>query len=94
MRPDPLTIPASPVTPIRPQQPAPIAPQGPAPSDAGRLSAQKAFFAMAMGQGQPAAVAAEPAAAPVPAPVNRIASAPAGAPAKILRPGSMLDMRV
>jgi hypothetical protein len=82
------------VTPIRPQQPAPIAPQGAAPSDAGRLSAQKAFFALAMGQGQPAPAVTEPAAASVPAPVNRTAGAPAEAPVKILRPGSLLDIRV
>ena len=68
-------------------------PQHSAGSDAGRLAAQKAFFAL-VGQGQPSAVAAQPnvpQAAAV-APTAR-AAAPAD-PQKIPRPGSLFDIRV
>ena len=86
------------MTPIRPTAAPPLPQTGPS-QDAGKLAAQKAFFAMVSGQAQaaPAAapsIAAQPVAAAVPAPVNRIATAPAEAPAKVLRPGSLLDIRV
>ena len=60
-------------------------------SDAGRLAAQQAFFAL-VGQGQPAA--AQPAApqALAAAPITR--AAPADGPQKIARPGSLFDIRV
>lgn len=75
-----------------PAQPAPAA-----GADAARLAAQKAFFQQAMGR--PAAVAAPtPTAAQTPVPTVRTVqlqpSANAEAPAKILRPGSLLDIRV
>jgi len=66
-------------------------------ADAARLAAQKAFFQQAMGR--PAAAAA-PSSAAVQAPVPAVRtvqlqpSANADAPAKILRPGSLLDIRV
>jgi hypothetical protein len=86
------------VTTIRPNLP-PL-PPGPAqkPADAGRLAAQKAFFAIAAGQAAApaqavqAARATAPAAAP--APVHRTPQAPAEAPVRPLRPGSLLDIRV
>lgn len=59
--------------------------QRPAPT-----AAQKAFFQAAMGQAQPAA--AQPVQA---APTQRIPAAlPAEPPQRILRPGSLLDIRV
>jgi len=71
--------------------------------DAGRLAAQKAFFEAALGKAQPAA--APPAAAPTAAPgqvlkaapaqpAARMAALPEEPPKKILRPGSLLDIRV
>jgi hypothetical protein len=63
-------------------------------ADAARLAAQRAFFQQAMGR--PAA----PTAAPVQAaalPVRTVELRPAAnaeAPAKVLRPGSLLDIRV
>lgn len=65
-------------------------------SDAGRLAAQKAFFALAgLTQSPPSAVAAQPAApqALASAPTAR-APAPSEAPQKIARPGSLFDIRV
>ena len=86
------------MTTIRPNLP-PL-PPAPAqkPADAGRLAAQKAFFAIAAGQAAApaqAVQAARPAApAPAAAPVSRTAQAPAETPARPLRPGSLLDIRV
>jgi hypothetical protein len=80
------------VTTIRPNPFA--APPAPARSDAARTSAQQAFFAMATGRAPPTpAAAAEPVVSPSvrPAPA---ASPSADPPAKILRPGSLLDIRV
>lgn len=74
-----------------PQPPA----QGAAPA---RNTAQRAFFEAAMGR--PAAAPAQPqvqaqAPAQPAAPVQRMpASLPAEPPQKILRPGSILDIRV
>jgi hypothetical protein len=92
-------------TPIRPNAfPTPAA--QPSPSDAARSAAQRAFFDAAMGRsGAPAATAA-PAAPAAAAPLTAIfrpatapraeirPSADAEPPAKILRPGSLLDIRV
>lgn len=74
--------------PIFPTQPQ--APQAQAPA---RSSAQQAFFQAALGR--PAPAAAQPQAQPAAAPVQRMpASLPADPPSKILRPGSILDIRV
>ncbi|MDB5424893.1 MAG: hypothetical protein JWQ29_2309 [Phenylobacterium sp.] len=84
------------MTPIRPGLP-PASPAPTAGADAARLAAQKAFFQQAMGRPAPAAAAA-PAQAHVPAlPVRTVEVRPqagAEAPTKILRPGSLLDIRV
>ena len=74
------------------------------PQDAAKLAAQRAFFNAAMGQGQAAAAPAAPRATVAPqqaaaqAPVQRAAVAPAATsaeqPQKILRPGSLFDIRV
>jgi len=88
------------LTPIRPGMP-PATPATSAGADAARLAAQRAFFQQALGR--PAA-AAPPAAAqasiraqaPAP-PVRTVEVRPspnAEAPARILRPGSLLDIRV
>jgi hypothetical protein len=69
----------------------------PARSEAARLEAQRAFFQMATGQAQAAAPARPSLAAAAPAnppPVSRIPSNDAEPPARILRPGSLLDIRV
>lgn len=95
------------MTPIRPNafptQPATTSVVGTA-ADAARAAAQRAFFDAAMGRaGAPAAPAA-PAApqaqvfTPQTAPVQRAELRPAAIsadpPAKLLRPGSLLDIRV
>ena len=84
------------MTPIRPGMP----PAQPAPTggaDAARLAAQRAFFQQAMGRPAAAATAA-PATAQAPTqPVRTVELRPAAnaePPAKILRPGSLLDIRV
>jgi hypothetical protein len=77
-----------------PQRQAPAAPQR---ADAAKLAAQKAFFEAALGR--PAAAAAvQPA---TPTAVSTPAAAPqrrpepgAEMPQKILRPGSLLDIKV
>ena len=88
------------MTPIRPGMPL-AQPASSAGADAARLAAQRAFFQQAMGR--PAAAAAPAATAaptPVQAPlqtlrkVERRPAADAEPPAKILRPGSLLDIRV
>ncbi len=83
------------MTPIRPGMPPAQAPSS-AGTDAARLAAQRAFFQQAMGR--PAASAPTPAAAQAPAPPVRTVelrpAANAEAPTKILRPGSLLDIRV
>jgi hypothetical protein len=92
------------VTPIRPNVfPAPSATTSVAGADAARAAAQKAFFAAAMGKAAAPAAAQATAApraaffAPAPAPIQRAEIRPdpsAEAPAKLLRPGSLLDIRV
>ncbi|WP_309605113.1 hypothetical protein [Phenylobacterium sp.] len=84
------------VTPIRPD--APQGPPGQTPRpDAARSAAQKAFFDAAMGRAKaPNAVAATPAfalAEPIPRPQLRPDPA-AAPPTRVLRPGSLLDIRV
>jgi hypothetical protein len=86
--------PAMALPPVR-QPIAPVA--GP---DGGRMAAQKAFFQAALGK--PAAIAPPPAAAPTFAPQTpaapqtqlRAGALPDEPPKKILRPGSLLDIRV
>jgi hypothetical protein len=77
----------------------PNPPPAPAPAaklaDTARLAAQKAFFQIASGQAPSAAPAVQATPASVPtASVNRLADRPAEPPAKPLRPGSLLDIRV
>ncbi len=79
------------MTTIRPNPFAP--PPVPQKPDAARLTAQQAFFAMATGQTPPAAPAPAPAASVVSRTLQ--VAPPAGdSPAKILRPGSLLDIRI
>ena len=70
---------------IRPQYPQ----TPPQPQQGQRLSGQSALFALA--RGKPAETTAP---TPQPAPVNRVAEATAEKPEKILRPGSLLDIRI
>jgi hypothetical protein len=93
----PLTIPAQRVTTIRPN----IHPQThtrPQNQDSAKLAQQRAFFNAAMGQAQTPAQAAAapvaPTASGAPAPTQRTASIPAEQPQKVLRPGSLIDIRV
>jgi hypothetical protein len=84
------------LTPIRPS-PFPVQPAPSSAADAARLAAQRAFFAAAMGKGGAPAAAQAPefSAAPVVArPANVRPDPAAEAPAKLLRPGSLLDIRV
>jgi hypothetical protein len=85
-------------TPIRPGAPN-LPPQPSQAVDPAKLAAQRAFFQAALGKaGAPqASAAAAPIAAAQPTaaaqPVQR-ATAPAEAPQKVLRPGSLIDIRV
>jgi hypothetical protein len=96
------------VTPIRPSA-FPVQPPANAVSgvgaDAARAAAQKAFFDAAMGRSAAPAAPAAPLAAAAPrasvfapaAPIQRAEIRPdpsAEAPTRILRPGSLLDIRV
>lgn len=90
----------APVTPIRPNLPPGVgqtqAPQ-PRPVDPARLAAQRAFFAAAMGQtsaSPPAASPAEPATASATRQVEPAAAPSSSGAQRILRPGSLLDIRV
>jgi hypothetical protein len=75
----------------------PAQPASSAGADAARLAAQRAFFQQAMGRPGAAATVA-PAAAQAPVQTVRTVelrpAANAEPPAKILRPGSLLDIRV
>ena len=97
------------MTPIRPNAYSVQPPANPAPNgagDAARVAAQRAFFDAAMGRANAPAASAPSAATPAaqafaaaraPAPVQRAQILPdptAPAPAKVLRPGSLLDIRV
>ena len=87
---------------VRPPIFPPSQPVQPPRADAARLAAQKAFFDMAMGKAAaPAqvaqaapALAAAPASPAAMAPVQRIPDPRAETPTRILRPGSLLDIRV
>ena len=81
------------MTTIRPNAQPQMAPQPQQTgADPAGLAAAKAFFALAAGRPAPAAEPTAAAAAPVPAQVNRVSDAEP--PQKILRPGSILDIRV
>jgi hypothetical protein len=85
------------LTPIRPAGPNPTPQAQPVQADTAKLAAQKAFFAALRQAGAPSApVAAAAPAAPAQAAPTAAArtSAPAEAPQKILRPGSLFDIRV
>ena len=73
-------------------------PPAPTPSaraaDAARLAAQKAFFQIATGEETPPAAAPIQARAAVPAAPPAARAAQAESPARSLRPGSLLDIRV
>lgn len=82
-----------PVTVIRPHVP-PAQPQ-PQRLDEGRLAAQRAFFEQAFGKATAPAAPQPPAATQAAAPAQRVPATTGGdPPAKILRPGSLLDIRV
>lgn len=68
---------------------------GPQAQDHGKLAAQRQFFAAALAQAQGVAAPAAPAAAaPAQAVAQTVAATPAEAPQKVLRPGSLIDIRV
>jgi hypothetical protein len=93
------------VNPIRPNSP-PIQPAQPQRTDAARAAAQRAFFDAARGGAptptafqtteRPAATVRMAAAQPAPAPIRprQPTATPTEAPTRILRPGSLLDIRV
>lgn len=91
-------------SPVRPPIFPPSQAAQPQRADAGRLAAQKAFFDMALGKASapaaaPAATAASaPTTASAPAPptkpAQRIPDPAAEPPTRILRPGSLLDIRI
>lgn len=91
------------MTAVRPPIFPPVqTPLGGARPDAGRSAAQKAFFDMALGKAAApaAAVASPPSSGQTAAPVaaratpQRLPDPAAEKPQKILRPGSLLDIRV
>jgi hypothetical protein len=84
------------VTPIRPSA-YPVQPAANPAVDAARQAAQKAFFAAAMGKAAAPTATQAPSLSPAPARVQRAELRPdptAEAPTKVLRPGSLLDIRV
>jgi hypothetical protein len=84
---------ASPLSVIRPNLPPAPGPQATAPQlDQAKLAAQRAFFAAALARTAPAAQA-QPAPTAAAGPGTSL-ERPAEAPRKILRPGSVLDIRV
>jgi hypothetical protein len=88
------------MTAIRPQPFPPTPPAaGAARADQAKLEAQRAFFQAALGKASapvsPAVTTAATATpTPAPATLSRIPDAGAEKPQKILRPGSLLDIRV
>ena len=81
------------MTPVRPNPLPNASASGAQRPDVARNAAQKAFFQAAMGQAQ--APAAAPQEASAPRPVHRVpTNLPADPPERILRPGSLLDIRV
>ena len=85
-------------SPIRPPIFPPAQTVQPPRADAARQAAQKAFFDMATGKAAAPAhappVATVVAAPAAPRPVQRLPDPLAEAPTKVLRPGSLLDIRV
>lgn len=85
------------VTTIRPNL-YPQTQQRPQSQDSARLAQQRAFFNAAMGQPQAPAQATAPTVAPTasgaPAATRRTGSMPSEQPQKILRPGSLIDIRI
>ena len=80
------------MTPVRPSPFPALAPSAP-PADAARVAAQKAFFEMALAR----TPAPPPPAAPAPEAAPRAQRLPdpaAAAPERVLRPGSLLNIRV
>lgn len=70
---------------------------GTARAEPGKLAAQKAFFQAALGQTGPAQAPQTVSSNPAPsasAPAQRIPDPGAEKPQKILRPGSLLDIRI
>jgi hypothetical protein len=86
------------VTPVRPTNlPAQQTASQAAGADPAKAAAQRAFFQAALGgAAKPAAAQAQPTTTPTvfAQPVQRIPDPKAEAPTKILRPGSLLDIRV
>jgi len=84
------------VTPVRPTN-LPAQPSGqPARPDAAKTAAQRAFFQAALGAAAPTQATAATTTTPTvfAQPVQRIPDPKAEAPTRILRPGSLLDIRV
>jgi hypothetical protein len=81
------------VSTIRPANLQPASPVA-RPVDAARLAAQKAFFEVALGKAAPAAAPVATVAAAPAAPVQRMPEPDAPKPQRLLRPGSLLDIRV
>ena len=71
-------------------------PAAPARADAARLDAQRAFFQAAMNGAAAPKAAAAPAQPPAvfAQPVQRLPDPAAEPPTRVLRPGSLLDIRV
>jgi hypothetical protein len=87
------------VTAVRPPIFPPSRPAQPAPrrADAAKLAAQKAFFEAALGKTAAPPAAPVAASASAPAAGRTSPTAPTAAPetpAKLLRPGSLLDIRI
>lgn len=79
------------MNPVRPSPMSPLERSIQPARDEAKLAAQRAFFQAAMGR---AGAPDSPAAAPAPVHAQRTHDAQAPAPQKILRPGSLLDIRV
>jgi len=85
------------VTPVRPTS-TPQTPTVSPQADAARAAAQRAFFQAALGGPAPQATAAPAATTTTPTvfaqPVQRLPDPAAPPPNRILRPGSLLDIKV
>ena len=84
------------VNPVRPSNlpPAGSGGQVQRPVDPARAAAQRAFFEAALGRTPAAAAPAPAAVVQAQAPVQRTSEPSAARPEKVLRPGSLLDIRV
>jgi hypothetical protein len=72
-----------------------VAPPSTPGADPAKLAAQRAFFQAALGKTSAPQAPATPVAAAAPQPPQRTAAvAAADAPQRILRPGSLIDIRV